>query len=148
MRKKIVRFNKTCLTMIAVYCSLLCSSCDNHVPQTETITYSYEISENLTEMVNITILYVNQNGKLVAEDLTNNNWEKTIQVKRPFYAEMRIKCTPKTTFLPQKEYYSINRKLSINESVSFVQNTLSSRNLFDYIDNLCSRTQILFFEIK
>ena len=67
---------------------------------------------------------------------------------RPFYAEMQIKYSPKSTFLPKEGHYNIYRKLSINESVSFTQNTLSSRNLFNYIDDLCSKPQTLFFEIK
>ena len=135
-------------TFAAVCCILMSFSCSKHEPEKEAITYSYEVSENLKEMVDITILYIGKNRNLISEKLEGNKWEKTILVARPFYAEMQIKCTPKGSFIPQKDYYNIYRKLLINESVSFTQNTLSSRSLFDSIDNLCSRTQILFFEIK
>ena len=135
-------------TIIAVCCSLLLLGCSKHEIEMEPISYSYEVSENLKEMVDITVLYMGKDRNLISEKLEGNKWEKTILVARPFYAEMRIKCTPKGAFIPQKDYYNVYRKLSINESVSFTQNTLSSRNLFDYIDNLCSKTQTLFFDIK
>ena len=135
-------------TFAAICCILISFSCSKHEAEKEAITYSYEVSENLKVMVDNTILYIGKNRNLISEKLEGNKWKKTILVARPFYAEMRIKCTPKGSFIPQKEYYNVYRKLSINESVSFTQNTLSSRSLFDYIDDLCSSTQILFFEIK
>ena len=143
-----ILINKKYATYAAVCCILMSFSCSKHETEKEAITYSYEVSDNLKEMVDITVLYIGKDRNLISEKLEGNKWEKTILVARPFYAEMRIKCTPKGSFIPQKDYYNIYRKLSINESVSFTQNTLSSRSLFDYIDNLCSRTQSLFFEIK
>ena len=130
--------------------SVLCTSCSKSesAPKLETITYAYEASENLLEMVDLTIHYIDKDRKLVSENLRAGKWEKKILVNRPFYAEMQITCKRNPFFLPQKEYYSVYRKLTINESVSFVQNNLSSRSIFDYIDNLCSRTQTIFFEIK
>ena len=135
-------------TFAAVCCILMSFSCSKHETEKETITYRYEVSENLKEMVDITVFYIDKDRNLISEKLEGNKWEKTILVARPFYAEMQIKYTPKGSFLPKKEYYNIYRKVTINESVSFEQNSLSSRNIFDYIDNLSSRAQTIFFEIK
>ena len=143
-----ILINKKYATYAAVCCILMSFSCSKHETEKEAITYSYEVSDNLKEMVDITVLYIGKDRNLISEKLEGNKWEKTILVARPFYAEMQIKYTPKGSFLPQKEYYNIYRKVSINESVSFEQNSLSSRNIFGYIDNLSSRAQTIFFEIK
>ena len=112
------------------------------------ITYTYEISENLYDMVDCTVMYIDQDRKMVSESMNSNRWEKKIEVRRPFYAEMQIKCKRKGLFIPTKDYYTIHRKLMVNESVFYGENTISKRGLDEYIESLCHHTQTIFFEIK
>ena len=72
-------------TFAAVCCILMSFSCSKHETEKETITYRYEVSENLKEMVDITVLYIDKDRKLISEKLEGNKWEKTILVTRPFY---------------------------------------------------------------
>ena len=135
-------------TITAVCCSLLFLGCSKHETELETITYSYEVSEDLKEMVDITILYNGKDRKPVSEKLVENKWEKTILVARPFYAEMQIQYVRKKAFLPRKEYYSFHRMMAVNESVSSEKNRISLRLLPDFIDDLCSNTHSIFYEFK
>lgn len=117
-------------------------------PELEVITYTCDFSEDLLKMVNVIVLYTNHTGSLIPEKINSCNWKKTINMRRPFNAEMKVKYSPKMHFLPQKEYYNLYRKLTINKSESLSQDFVSSRLLHNFIDNLCAKNEHIFFEVR
>lgn len=63
-----------------------CSSDDDgeeDVKKTSTITYSYEVSENLLSVADVTISYADANGQTVEEVLTSTTWKKSVTMTYP-----------------------------------------------------------------
>lgn len=126
---------------------------------TASVSYAFSCQADLLLATDITVTYVNAEGKDVSEAVTEKEWKKELtNVAVPFTAKMNITYAKKDGFTPEKAIYNFgdgsgisyktsNGKSESNSSESSSLSISKSR-VNEYLDLLVSGDYTKSLEIK
>lgn len=111
------KFYSVCVALIAMSCILFtaCSDDDDNSTVTPekgtfknaTLTLSYEVTQDLLDIANIEITYMDETGKIATEPMSSTKWSKAItSTILPFSAGYKVNITRNSAEL-SKETYTI-----------------------------------------
>lgn len=126
---------------------------------TATISYAYSCQPDLLLATDITISYVDSEGKEVSEAVKDKEWKKDLtNVAVPFTANMKVVYAKKEGFTPDKDAYNfgdgygISYKTSNNKSESNSSTassiSIAKDRVIEYIDTFIAREKATSAEIK
>ena len=110
---------------------------EEEIIETAKVKYSCQATSDLAELVDMVIVYVDKDGKEVSEKLEGLTWNKEIVVKKPFKANVQIKCNKKGDFTPNKEYYEIGLEVIVHERMYRNIARVHQSEIVKFIDNFC-----------